>query len=81
LAVNFLDYLSVHNRGVVHGRSLTTDTMGFIARLEESLGVPVGYGGVSPAVNETLVFSKGSQDDGTTDASGYRHRSEEFAQR
>ncbi len=81
LAVNFLDYLSAHNRGAGNARALTAGTRSFIARLEEGLGVPVGYGGISPAVNETLVFSHGSQDGTATDLAGLGDWSENLARR
>jgi adenylosuccinate synthase len=68
LALNFLDYISVRNKGVLAGQPLTTDTVALIDLLEEKLGVPVSYAGVSPVINETLTLSD-SQQRGNTDES------------
>jgi adenylosuccinate synthase len=54
LALNFLDYIDHRNREAADPISLTQPTKVFMSKIEERLGVPIGYIGIGPALAQTL---------------------------
>jgi adenylosuccinate synthase len=58
IALNFLDYLSVGNRGARFPEELTRRTLDIVSKMQLHLGLPITYGGVGPTLADTFVFPR-----------------------